>query len=85
MLDRNKIRNDFPMIKSEEAKGRIYLDSAATSFKPQCVIDKVMDYYTKENANIHRGDYDLSYQVSSEYEEVRKLCAKFLNADSHRC
>ncbi len=84
MLDRNKIRDDFPMIKSEEAKGRIYLDSAATSFKPQCVIDKVMDYYTKENANIHRGDYDLSYQVSSEYEEVRKLCAKFLNADSER-
>ncbi len=84
MLDRVKIRDDFPMIKSEEAKGRIYLDSAATSFKPKCVIDKVMDYYTKENANIHRGDYDLSYQVSSEYEEVRKLCAEFLNAESER-
>ncbi len=84
MLDREKIRKDFPMIQSEESKGRIYLDSAATSFKPKCVIDKVTEYYTKENANIHRGDYDLSYQVSSEYEQVRKLCAKFLNAPSEK-
>lgn len=84
MFDREKIRRDFPMIQSEAQKGRIYLDSAATSFKPQCVIDKVVEYYTKENANIHRGDYDLSFQVSSEYEEVRKRCAAFLNAKSER-
>ncbi len=82
MMNKEKIRADFPMIQSEFEKGRIYFDSAATSFKPKCVIDKVVEYYTKESANIHRGDYDLSYQVSSEYETVRKLCAKFLNAKS---
>ncbi len=84
MLDKEKIRADFPMIQSEAAKGRIYLDSAATSFKPQRVIDKVNDYYCHENANVNRGDYDLSFQVSNEYEEVRELCAKFLGAKSSK-
>ena len=80
MYDVLKVRNDFPMIQTLKERHMIYLDSAATSFKPQCVIDKVNEYYTKENANIHRGDYDLSFEVSDEYENARKTCAKFLNA-----
>lgn len=77
MLNALEIRKDFPMIQNNKS---IYFDSAATSFKPQCVIDKVVKYYTHENSNIHRGDYEISYQVSKEYEEVRELTAKFLNA-----
>ena len=80
MFDVLKVRADFPMIQSLKERHMIYFDSAATSFKPQCVIDKVNEYYTKENANIHRGDYDLSFEVSDEYEKARKTCAKFLNA-----
>ncbi len=84
MLDRALIRNDFPMILNQERSGRIYLDSAATSFKPKTVIDRVYRYYCYENANIHRGDYDLSFQVSNAYEEVRGLCAEFIGAKSSK-
>lgn len=82
MLNVNEIRKDFPMIQSEVERNHIYFDNAATSFKPQTVIDKVVEYYTKYNSNIHRGDYDVSYQVSKEYEEVRELVRELLNAKS---
>jgi len=78
MFDVNKIRNDFPMIKNNP--NLIYLDNGATSFKPQSVIDKVVEYYSFNNTNIHRGDYDLSYKVSKEYDDARKTVAKFINA-----
>ena len=42
----------------------VYLDNAATTFKPQCVIDAVVRYYTAQTTNVHRGDYEISYQVS---------------------
>lgn len=84
MFDVDKVRNDFPMIKEMAKRNEIYMDSAATSFKPQCVIDAVNDYYTKHTSNIHRGDYDLSYQVSNEYEQTRKVTAEFLNAKSEK-
>ena len=57
-------REDFPMLKQDI----IYLDNGATSFKPQCVIDKIVDYYSNYSANAHRGDYDISYKVDLEYE-----------------
>ena len=81
MFNIDKIRNDFPMISNTNF---VYFDSAATSYKPQSVIDRVVKYYTNENCNINRGDYDISYQVSNEYDDVRKTCAKFLNADSYK-
>ncbi|MBQ1287514.1 MAG: aminotransferase class V-fold PLP-dependent enzyme, partial [Erysipelotrichaceae bacterium] len=62
MFDVEKIRNDFPMIRNNE--DLIYFDSSATSFKPQCVIDEVVHYYEHDNSNIHRGDYDISFEVS---------------------
>ena len=82
MLDVNKIRNDFPMLKNNP--DFIYFDSSATSFKPQSVIDKVNNYYCFENTNIHRGDYTLSHKISTEYDDVRKLVAEFINADSEK-
>ncbi|MBQ0036537.1 MAG: cysteine desulfurase [Firmicutes bacterium] len=82
MLDINKIRNDFPMIKNNP--DLIYFDSSATSFKPQCVIDAVNHYYTHDNSNVHRGDYYLSYKVSKAYEDCRKTIADFINAEDVR-
>jgi len=83
MLDVIKIRNDFPMFKNAEktTPNLIYFDNAATTFKPQSVIDAVVRYYTSQSVNIHRGDYELSYQVSDEYEQTRKAVARFLGAE----
>lgn len=83
MFDVKKIRKDFPMlVKADKSEHPVaYLDNAATTFKPQSVVDAVVRYYTEESVNIHRGDYDLSYQVSDEYEKARATIARFLNAD----
>ncbi|MFI3284778.1 MAG: cysteine desulfurase [Erysipelotrichaceae bacterium] len=78
MLDVKSIRKDFPMFENTDV---IYLDNAATTFKPQCVIDAIHHYYTHESVSVHRGDYELSYQLSMSYEETRKSIAKFLNCD----
>ena len=59
MFDIEKIRDDFPMIRNNP--DLIYFDSSATSFKPQCVIDEIVRYYSLVNSNIHRGDYDISF------------------------
>ncbi len=80
MLDIKKIRDDFPMIKNNAV---IYLDSAATTYKPQSVIDAVLRYYTHMSVNVHRGDYELSYQVSKEYEAARSTIANFIGAKSN--
>lgn len=71
-------REDFPFFKEDI----IYLDNGATSLKPKCVIDKMMDYYTFYPANAHRGDYDLSYKVDQEYENTRELVKDFIHAKS---
>lgn len=57
-----------------------YLDSGATTLKPQVVLDKIMEYYTEYSANIHRGLYPMSERATTEYEEVREKITKFLNA-----
>ena len=83
MFDVNKVRNDFPMFKNNP--NLIYFDSAATSFKPQCVIDRVKEYYEKFNTSIHRGDYDLSVSISKEYDDTREIVRHFLNASDKKC
>ncbi|MDO4341244.1 MAG: cysteine desulfurase [bacterium] len=70
-------REDFPMLNQDI----IYLDNGATTFKPQCVIDKMNEYYEKYSANAHRGDYSISYIVDVEYENARKTVAEFIGAD----
>lgn len=69
-------REDFPMLKQDI----IYLDNGATTLKPQCVIDKMIDYYENYSANAHRGDYDISFKVDMEYENARDLIRDFIGA-----
>lgn len=83
MFDVREIRKDFPMIANQDkTKPLIYFDNAATTFKPQSVIDTVVQYYTNQSVSVHRGDYDLSYQVSEAYENARKTIAQFINAQA---
>ena len=75
--DLNKIISDFPIIAND--KKMAFLDSAASSQKPQVVIDRVANYYKEENANIHRGIYALSEKATAEFERARKSVAEFIN------
>ena len=77
------LRNDFPILASRTSRGRplVYLDSAATSQKPRQVIDAVSRYYAQDNANIHRGVYELSARATAAYDAVREQAAEFLGAD----
>jgi len=69
MFDVEKIRNDFPILKRKvNGKPLVYLDNAATSQKPQIVIDSIVDYYSNYNANIHRGVHTLSQEATNAYE-----------------
>lgn len=69
-------REDFPMLEQEIT----YFDNAATTLKPKCVIDKMVDYYSNYGASAHRGDYDISYKVDQEYENTRGLVKDFIHA-----
>lgn len=80
----NKYRDDFPLFKKEGKNGLVYLDNGATTQKPQRVLDKVVEYYVKENANPHRGLYDLSVKATKSYEEAREEVRKFINSRSER-
>ena len=80
-FDVNKIRKDFPVL-HQEINGRplVYLDNAATSQKPQCVIDALVGYYTTENSNVHRGVHTLSQRATDDYEAARSKVRRFINA-----
>lgn len=76
-------RKDFPILtQTVNDLPLVYLDNAATTQKPQCVIDAISNYYTTINANIHRGNHTLAVQATQAYEEVRKKVAKYINAPS---
>ena len=84
-LDVERIRQDFPILRQRiRGKPLIYLDNAATSQKPQAVIDAVTRFYAEENANIHRGVHYLSERATAAYDEVREKVARFINAPSSR-
>ncbi len=82
-MDINKIRTDFPIL-SREVYGKplVYLDNAATSQKPQCVLDKIIEMYTTVNSNVHRGVHYLSQVATDEHEAARKTVQHFINASS---
>lgn len=81
MLDINKIRQDFPILKREvNGKPLVYFDNAATSQTPQVVIDAIVDYYSNYNANIHRGVHSLSQEATDAYEQARIKIQKHFNA-----
>ncbi len=76
-----RARADFPILKREvNGKPLVYLDNAASTQKPQSVIDAVTRYYTHENANIHRGVHLLSTEATEAYEGARAKLAQYLNA-----
>jgi cysteine desulfurase/selenocysteine lyase len=84
-LDVAKIRADFPILQRRvHDKPLIFLDSAASSQKPACVIDAMDDYYRTTHANVHRGVHTLSEEATELYEGARKKIAKFINAKSSR-
>ena len=83
-MDPYKIRKDFPMYRNNtqmQGKPLVWLDNASTTFKPDCVIQAVTDYYSKETANSHRGDYDLCYNADRRIESARHTVAEFLGAE----
>ncbi|MDX8395153.1 MAG: cysteine desulfurase [Mariprofundaceae bacterium] len=81
----DSIRNDFPILQQEiYGKPLVYLDNAATTQKPQSVIDAVRSYYEKDNANIHRGVHALSERATADYEGARETIRAFFNATSTR-
>lgn len=84
-FDVQRIRADFPIL-HQQVHGRplIYLDNAATSQKPQSVIDALNDYYQFTNANVHRGMYDLSIRATAAYERARTRVAQFLHCSNER-
>lgn len=82
MINVAKIREDFPMLnqnKQMQNHPLVYLDSAATSLKPQTVINAEIDYYQNYSVNAHRGDYDLAHQVDTMINETREAVADFIN------
>src|SRR5687767_12692360 len=84
-LDVDRIRADFPIL-SHQVRGKqlVYLDNAATSQKPQSVIDAITHFYAYENANIHRGVHYLSERATAAYDQVREKVAGFINAGASR-
>lgn len=81
-LDVEKIRKQFPVL-HQKVNGRdlVYFDNAATSQKPQIVIDALVDYYKKDNANIHRGIHTLAERATKAYENTRQLVKAFIHAE----
>ncbi|HLE64999.1 MAG TPA: aminotransferase class V-fold PLP-dependent enzyme, partial [Candidatus Bathyarchaeia archaeon] len=79
--DVQKVREDFPILKRVvNGKQLVYLDNAATSQKPQQVIDALDRFYKEYNANIHRGIYKISEEATAAHEEARAKVARFINA-----
>ena len=83
MIDVKRIRRDFPILGREVyGKPLVYLDNAATTQKPQCVIDAISEAYCNENANVHRGIHFLSQQATDMMEAAREKVRQFIGAGS---
>lgn len=81
--DVEAIRKDFPILNSRvHGRPLVYFDNAATTHKPQSVIDCITKYYAEQNSNIHRGVHYLSQIATAEYEHARTIVKKFINASS---
>ena len=82
-IDVKKVRADFPVLhQTVNGKPLVYLDNASTSQKPQAVIDSLVQYYSADNSNVHRGVHTLSQRATDHYEEARTKVRNFLNAES---
>jgi len=78
MLDATKIKKDFPIF--QHRPDLVYLDSTATSLKPNSVIEALDRYYEEYSANIYRGVYGISEEATEQYEKTRGIVAKFIHA-----
>lgn len=85
-LQIERIRSDFPILHHEHHPGTplVYLDNAASTQKPYLVIDAIKDYYSRHNANVHRGIHKLSEEATAAYEEARLKVRRFIHAASKR-
>jgi len=84
-LDVQALRREFPILqRTVHDKPLVYLDSAATAQRPQCVIDATSRLYSQYNANVHRGVHQLSVEASEAFEQARTTTTRYLNADSER-
>lgn len=84
-LDVKRVREDFPILRRKvRNKPLVYLDNAASTQKPQCVIDAISRFYSEDYANIHRGVHYLSQTATDQFEAVRKKVQRFINAPSER-
>ena len=83
VFDVEKVRADFPVLQ-QQVNGHplVYLDNAATTQKPQAVIDALVHYYTHDNSNVHRGAHTLSDRATAKFEAARQTVARFINAES---
>lgn len=82
MIDYQKCLKDFPILNKTMQNHRlVYLDNAATTFKPTVVLDSIKDYYENYCANTHRGDYDIAHTADVKYDEARQIVADFIGAD----
>lgn len=85
MLDINGIRAQFPALSQNvNNEPLVYLDSAATTQKPQVVIDAITHYYSAQNANVHRGSHSLTAHATSQFEAARDNVAQFIGAKSSK-
>src|SRR5215467_6121895 len=85
VYDLKKIRADFPILRQKiHGKPLVYLDNAATTQKPQVVINSITRYYERDNANIHRGVHFLSEHATEEHDEARATVQHFINAADPR-
>ena len=81
-FDVSVVKKDFPLLSREEnGEPLIYLDSAATSQKPQKVLEVVDSYYREINANVHRGAYRLAEQATTAMEDAREKVSSFIKSD----
>ena len=71
-------REDFAMLENNI----VYFDNGATTLKPKCVVDKIVEYYTKYTSNIHRGDYDAAVKTNELYDDTRNVVSRFINCSS---
>ncbi|CAE6911072.1 Catalyzes the removal of elemental sulfur and selenium atoms from L-cysteine [Vibrio sp. B1FLJ16] len=85
MFDVNAVRKQFPALsQSINDTPLVYLDSAATTQKPQCIIDVISHYYSAQNANVHRGSHSLTANATSQFEAARETVTRFIGAASSK-
>ncbi|MDV7104743.1 cysteine desulfurase CsdA [Vibrio sp. TH_r3] len=82
MFNAQQVKQQFPALNTDSSL--VYLDSAATTQKPQAVIDCIQHYYQKQNANVHRGSHSLTANATSEFETARETVKHFINASCQK-